>query len=102
VADDGRVAEEGRKARERDIRGWRAREVLVTDAGEARDDALERRAGIYEAAEALTNGDGAVQVETYAHRTDLDDAVRGRIESGRLEVQRDEVDRDGFELFSSA
>src|SRR5438477_245204 len=64
----------------------RAGQILVADAGEARDDRLERRAGIDERREALANAHRAFAVERHARGSDLDDAICRRVEPRRFEV----------------
>ena len=86
VPEDRHRAEERVEPRERDLRPWRAGQILVADAGEARDDRLERRAGIDERGEALANAHRAFAVERHARGADLDDAICGRVEPGRFEV----------------
>jgi len=91
VADHRRRSEEGGKARERFVRGGRANEIGVANAGEARDDRGERGARVDEGAEALADGDSAVCGEVDARGADLDDAVAVRVETGGLEIEGDEL-----------
>lgn len=67
---------------------WGADEVLVPDAGQARDGAREPASGIDERGEALADRDLADFVEGDPCRADLDDPVALRIEAGGLQVER--------------
>lgn len=90
VADDRRRPDERVEPRQRDLGRRRTDEVVVRDAGEARDGAVQRLAGIDERAEAFADRDAAVGRERDARGADLDDAVVRGVEAGCLEIERDE------------
>lgn len=91
VPDDAGIAGEGLEGRERGRRVRRAAKVLIADAGEPRDGALEVTPGIDERGESLAGAEPAVGGAVEADGADLDDAVARRIEAGGLEVDRDEL-----------
>ncbi len=68
------------------VRGGRAREVVVTDAGEAHDRVGKRAAGIHEGVE-RAHDLGAAR----PHRADLHQALAGGVEAGGLHVHEDEL-----------
>ncbi|MDE3113155.1 MAG: hypothetical protein KGK34_09465 [Chloroflexota bacterium] len=85
------LAQESDEARHRVLERRRAREVAVGDAGQARDRPRQRAARVDEGDEAIGRRERAVRRRGQADGTDLDDAVRDRIEAGGLEVDRDEL-----------
>lgn len=85
------VADERLEGGERCRAVGRAAEVIVADAGEARDRALEIAAWIDERGEALAGNKPAVGGPFESDSADLDDAVARRVEAGGLEVDRDEL-----------
>jgi hypothetical protein len=91
VAGDGRVTGERGETGDRLRQRRPADEIGVVYAGQARDRGPDRDAGIDERRETFADRDAAVDTEDAARRADLDDAVRPRIESGRLDVERDEL-----------
>ena len=93
VARDRRSCDERRDAPDDRLECRRADEVAVTDPGEARDRRADVDAGVDERAVPLAQCGGAVLLETNAHRADLDDAVRLRVEPGGFDVERDELQR---------
>jgi hypothetical protein len=93
VADHGRAGDEAGDSADDRLERGSAEKILIADAGEARDRGPNADAGSDECAEALAQGDGAVVLDAKAHRSDLDDAVRLRVEPGGLDVERDEFQR---------
>jgi hypothetical protein len=91
VPGDGRLTDEGGETRDRLRQRRRADKIGVADAGQARDRGADRNAGVDERRETFADGDAALDTEDAARRADLDNAVGRRIESGRLDVERDEL-----------
>jgi hypothetical protein len=87
----GAIAEEFGETPQRLGQWWRAGEVLGPDPGQARDGRSERAAGIDESDETVGDGELAARVAREAYGPDLDDAVAFRVETGGLEVDRDEA-----------
>ena len=90
VANEDAGAGEGRESRDRVLGRGRADEILVPDPGEPGDRRTDVAPRIDERREPLPRL-CAVGGETNAHRADLDDPIRLRIESRRLQVDRDEL-----------
>src|SRR5439155_12561959 len=90
VANEDAGAGEDRESRDRVLDRGRADQVLVTDPGEPGDRRPDVATRIDERREPLPRL-GAVGGEANAHRADLDDPIRLRIESRRLQVDRDEL-----------
>jgi acyl-coenzyme A synthetase/AMP-(fatty) acid ligase len=89
-----RTRDERREPAEHRLEHGRPEKIVVTDAGETRDHAIQVHARIDEAAEARSHRDGAVLFDADADRADLDDAVQLRVEPGGLEVEGDELQSD--------
>jgi hypothetical protein len=100
VARDGRARDQRRDAIDDRPERRCADEIAVTDPGQARDRGADADTGVDERAEALAERGGSVLLETHAHRADLDDAVRLRVEPGGLDVERDEL--QGFADLAAA
>ena len=101
VPDEHRIAGEGGEARDRVRHRWCSGEIIVMDPREPCDRRREVATGIDERAEPLP-GLRAVRRETDPHGTDLDDAIRLRIEPRGLQVERDELLRSIADLGRAA
>jgi len=86
VCDERRFAREGEEAPDRDLRPGRAAQLLVTKAGEGRDLERQRDAGVDECRELVDDLESAD-----AGCPDLADEVAGCGETGRLEIEDDEL-----------
>jgi hypothetical protein len=91
VADDRQSIDERGDAIDDRFERGRADEIAVADSRETCDRGPDVDTRVDERAVSLAERRGAVLLEAYAYRADLDDAVRLRVEPGGLDVERDEL-----------